>query len=92
MKRKKSPGAGSIVLLILVAAYFAAAIAEQLKRPAEERTWHGEVGGMPYDFRVPTIEKLRATMWNKEDPRLFVPKVFGMGWDINLYPLVHPGH
>jgi len=64
----------------------ATAVAEQLKRPPEERTWHGEVLGLvPYDFRMPTIGRLLERCWNAEDPRLFTPQVFGVGWTLNFY-------
>ena len=26
-------------------------------------------------------------MWNPEDERIFTPRTFGIGWDINLYRL-----
>ena len=50
----------------------------------------GHVAGVPFDFRRPTLSKLRSRWWNPEDSRVFTPKTFGMGWDINLYRLVHP--
>jgi hypothetical protein len=65
------------------------AIVEQLRRPSEERTWEGTVVGfVPYDFRPPTIERARSRWWNPDEPRLFVPQVFGVGWTINLARLV----
>jgi hypothetical protein len=61
------------------------AVAEQLRRPADERTWEGTVVGfVPYDFRMPTIERARSRWWNPDEPRLFVPQVFGVGWTINF--------
>ena len=66
------------------------AVNEQLQRPPNERTWQGTVFGLPYDFRFPTFEHIRSTLWNKDNPQLLVPKAFGMGWDINFYPLFHP--
>jgi len=61
------------------------AVAEQLQRPADERTWEGTVVGfVPYDFRMPTIERARIRWWNPDEPRLFVPQVFGVGWTINF--------
>jgi hypothetical protein len=63
----------------------ALAVVEQLRRPREERTWEGTLGGVvPYDFRPPTAERARRRWWNPDDPRLFVPQVFGVGWTINL--------
>jgi hypothetical protein len=61
-----------------------AAIVEQLRLPAEQRTWEGRVGGLvPYDFRMPTFDRAKSRWWNPDDDRLFVPTVFGVGWTIN---------
>ena len=49
----------------------------------------GTVIGVPYDWRRPTAARLRARWWNPADPRLFTPKSFGWGFDLNLYRLVH---
>ena len=63
-----------------------AAISQEMARPEQERTWHGRVLGIvPYDFRPPTWERIRRAYWNKDDPRLFTARVFGVGWAINLY-------
>lgn len=63
-----------------------AAISQEMAKPEQERTWHGKVAGIvPYDFRPPTWERIRRAYWNKEDPRLFTERVFGVGWGINLY-------
>ena len=62
-----------------------AALIDQLRRDPEERTWEGSVAGVvPYDFRMPTLERARSRWWNTDDDRLFVPQVFGVGWTINL--------
>jgi hypothetical protein len=64
---------------------FFGAIYQELKKPAEERTWHGKVAGVvPYDFRVPTIERVREAYWNPESDVLFTEKVVGVGWAVNL--------
>jgi Family of unknown function (DUF5808) len=61
-----------------------AAIVEQLRLPAEQRTWEGRVGGLvPYDFRMPTLERAKSRWWNPDDDRVFVPTVFGVGWTLN---------
>jgi Family of unknown function (DUF5808) len=61
-----------------------AAIVEQLRLPASQRTWEGRVGGLvPYDFRMPTIDRVKSRWWNPEDDRVFVPTAFGVGWTIN---------
>lgn len=43
-------------------------------------TWHG----IPYDWRPPTAERVRAALWDPADPRLFRPRAFGAGWDLNF--------
>jgi hypothetical protein len=62
-----------------------AAVVDQLLLPADERTWEGRVAGVvPYDFRMPTLERARSRWWNAQDERLFVPTVFGVGWTLNI--------
>lgn len=72
----------------------AAAVATELRKPPEQREWHGKVGGfVPYDFRPPTLAKVRGRIWDPENPSLIVPHVFGVGWTINfgrLYKLANP--
>jgi hypothetical protein len=66
-----------------------AAIADQISRPKAERTWQGKVAGfVPYDFRKPTLARIRERWWNPDDPRLFTPHAFGVGWAINLHQLM----
>ncbi|HYM96571.1 MAG TPA: hypothetical protein VET26_04665 [Candidatus Sulfotelmatobacter sp.] len=63
-----------------------AAVASELAKPAEERTWEGKVFGLvPYDFRPPTWQRLRDAYWNPHSERLFSDRVFGVGWAVNLY-------
>jgi len=50
---------------------------------------HGSWHGLPYDVRPPTVARHRLRYWNPDDPRLFTPKVFGAGWTVNAYWLVH---
>lgn len=62
-----------------------AAIAQELSRPAEQRTWHGRLAGViPYDFRPPTLDRLRQAYWSPENPNLFTDHPFGVGWALNL--------
>lgn len=66
-----------------------AAICQELEKPEEEREWHGKVAGfVPYDFRIPTREKLKEAYWNPMERRVFTPEVFGVGWAINFYRLL----
>jgi hypothetical protein len=63
----------------------AAAIAKELRKPPGERSWHGRVAGfVPYDFRMPTVERMRASWWNPDDERIFTDQVFGVGWAVNV--------
>lgn len=62
-----------------------AAIYQEMSKDPAERTGEGMVGGVvPYDFRPPTVEKVKNSLWNPDDPRLFTPTVFGVGWTINF--------
>ena len=62
-----------------------AAVAQELRKPAAQRTWRGTVAGyVPYDFRRPTLARYRSRMWAPEDPRLFPPQVYGVGWTLNV--------
>ena len=73
------------VVRALVWVTFFAALYQELRKPPEERTWHGKVGGaIPYDFRLPTIERLREAYWNPESDIVFTDRVFGVGWAVNL--------
>lgn len=90
MKRKKRARSWESVLVVISIMLTVAAVLDQLRLPPEQRTWHGEIAGVPYDFRMPTRERLQATFWNKETSRILVPKAFGVGWDVNLYPLFYP--
>ncbi|MDA8296399.1 MAG: DUF5808 domain-containing protein [Actinomycetota bacterium] len=50
----------------------------------------GEFHGVPFDFRKPSLRRAKSRWWNPGDPRVFTPKAFGAGWDINFYWLTHP--
>jgi hypothetical protein len=74
------------LLRLAVVGLFVAAVATELSKPEDQRTWHGKVGGVvPYDFRPPTWERIRTAYWNPESDRLFSDRVFGVGWAVNLY-------
>jgi hypothetical protein len=47
----------------------------------------GRFLGIPYDFRFPTLARVRERMWNREDPRIFTPRVYGAGWTVNFATL-----
>jgi hypothetical protein len=68
----------------LWAAIAAAALVQELRKPAPERHWHGTVLGVPYDFRPPTPRRARERLWAPGNPRVVGPQVFGIGWSLNL--------
>jgi hypothetical protein len=39
---------------------------------------------VPYDWRRPTRARFQQRWWNPKDRRLFTPKYFGWGYDVNL--------
>ena len=64
---------------------FAAAIYQELRKPPEARTWNGKVAGVvPYDFRIPTVDRLRDAYWNPDNDQIFSENVFGVGWAVNI--------
>ncbi len=66
-----------------------AAVFQELEKPKEERKWHGTTAGfIPYDFRFPTIERIKEAYWNPYDSRILSSEVFGIGWAINFYALM----
>ena len=66
-----------------------AALFQELEKPQEERKWHGKIAGfIPYDFRPPTIERIKEACWNPHEHRMFTPRVFGLGWAINFHALL----
>jgi len=77
------------MLQVTVVALTLAAVFQELEKPKEERKWHGKVAGIfPYDFRIPTIKRLKESYWNPYESRVFTPPVFGLGWAINFYALL----
>lgn len=66
-----------------------AAIYQELKKPPAERTWHGKVAGfIPYDFRIPTLERVRSAYWDPTSDTLFSERVVGVGWAVNIPVLI----
>src|SRR3712207_6874653 len=61
-----------------------AAIVRELRRPRRRRRWHGRILGVPYDFRAPTWRRAKRAWWAPHDRRVFTPRAFGLGWDVNL--------
>ena len=76
------------IISVLLFASFAAAVAEQLRRPPELRTWHGRAFDLiPYDFRPPTLDRLTEAYWNPKSSTIFTERPLGIGWGINFAAL-----
>jgi hypothetical protein len=72
-------------LLRLVSfALLVVAVVKELRTPAAERTWHGQIGIVPYDLRPPTFTRVRDRLWNPDNPHVLVPQPFGVGWSVNV--------
>ena len=63
----------------------ALAVVRELRLPPELRHWHGVVlGVVPYDFRRPTLARVREAFWSPDDERVLMPRVVGVGWAPNI--------
>jgi len=43
--------------------------------------------GVPMSWEW-NVQKMMRNLWNPEDERIFPPKVFGIGWDVNGHALL----
>ena len=84
MRAGKTGRRASRVVGAAAAGIAAAAVAQELRTTRARRRWHGRVLGVPYDFRVPRLSRIRRTWWNTSSDRLLVPRAFGLGWGVNL--------
>jgi hypothetical protein len=49
------------------------------------RRLHGKtLGFVPYDFRLPTMARVRERVWAPEAGSILSPTVVGVGWTVNL--------
>ena len=90
-QHENAPGRGGLQGFIRLATMglAVAAVVKELRLPAEERTWHGVVAGfVPYEFRMPTVERFRERVWNPEGEHFVGPHVFGVGWTVNVGKVV----
>ena len=72
------------LIRLVVFALTIGAVIKELRKPAEERTWQGDLFEfVPYDFRKPTMERFRGTYWNPEGP-IISSKAWGVGWAPNF--------
>ena len=82
-KRKKALDLQAVIRLVMLALVVAAVIKE-LRLPPDQRTWNGKLGFVPYELRIPTVERFKERVWNPTSPTLVGPKVFGVGWTLNI--------
>jgi hypothetical protein len=77
------------LLRMTVIAAVAGALYVELRKPPEQRTWHGRLlGVVPYDFRLPSLEGVRQAYWNPHSPKIFTPRPLGVGWAVNIPTLL----
>jgi hypothetical protein len=82
---KRGPGDLQKLIRLITLALAVVAVVKELRTPAERREWHGVVVGfVPYDFRFPTIERIKDRFWNPEGGSIINPRVFGVGWTVNV--------
>ena len=85
-KQERSKNLKPLKLIALVLTV--AAIVKELRLPKDQRTWNGLLAGLvPYDFRRPSIERLRDTFWDPNG-KIIVGRPFGIGWTINAGAVV----
>src|SRR5437899_11669306 len=73
------------LLRLAVIGLVVAAVATELAKPEEERTWHGRLWGtVPYDFRPPTWERIRSAYWNPDSDVLLSDRVFDVCCAIHI--------
>jgi hypothetical protein len=78
----------SRLVRLLAFALVVAAVVQELRKPAADRTWRGQVAGfVPYDLRPPTPARFLSANWNAEDANVLVGTPFGVGWTINFHAL-----
>ena len=66
-----------------------AAVYTELRKPPAERTWHGRLlGRIPYDFRMPSLARVRDAYWNPDSDTVFTDRPVGIGWAVNVPSLL----
>jgi hypothetical protein len=68
---------------------YAAGVVEALGQASPDETDEGpqprgRVLGMPYDFRGASVDRMNSRLWNPSDARIFMPRLFGVGWTVNF--------
>ncbi|MET0789704.1 MAG: DUF5808 domain-containing protein [Cellulomonas sp.] len=87
--RSRGPGDLQRLIRLITLALAVAALVKELRTPPEEREWNGVVVGfVPYDFRMPTVERIKQRFWDPQGAHLISPRVFGVGWTLNVGRIV----
>lgn len=77
------------LLRTLILGVVIGAVYTELRKPPQQRTWHGKVAGVvPYDLRVPKLDDLRRAYWNPRSQAVFTERPLGVGWAINVPALL----
>lgn len=77
------------ILRTAVITAFAGAIYNELRKEPEDRTWNGKLlGVVPYDFRMPTLDRIRSAYWNPRSPKIVTDRPLGVGWAVNIPTLL----
>ena len=65
-------------------AEYADHVLDAFARSSDPADSEGAVFGVPFETRGPTDPLVRSRIWSPTDPRIFVPRMFGLGWTVNL--------
>jgi hypothetical protein len=85
MEDERIKGAIRVLWVTLLGAAIADAVRNERR--------HGEVFGfVPYDFRMPTVDRTRAHTWSPGSTRILTPTTFGVGWTVNLGRVARLAH
>jgi len=71
-------------MLLSLAGGFGLVVAFRLLERRGIAPAHGAVLGIPYDFRLPTAQRIRERLWDPASGRLLTPNVFGIGYSLNF--------
>ncbi len=70
----------------LVSLFTVATVAYAVRNKRSHGTFM-RVPRVPFEFRVPTVERVRDRWWNPEDESILTPHVFGVGRSLNPYQI-----
>lgn len=63
---------------------YAAHVLDAFAKSTDPADGQGDVFGVPYETRGATDAAVRSRIWAPADPRILVPRMFGLGWAVNL--------